>query len=127
MRLNDQEAGVHINNITLRILKQEYLSKYCNCGNCPPPIDRGLVRPVEPGTLSSFLFRADRFQGPDLGIGLASRETQGMTRPQFARYSLMRLGIGGKLRCVALKPELPYKLAPVEEVLALHSELRSPG
>jgi len=58
---------------------------------------------------------------------LQADERQGMTRPQFARYYLMRLGIGDELKRVALNPEFPYKLAPVEEVLELHPELRSPG
>ena len=68
------------------------------------------------------------------GVGLArlrrsagAEEGQGMTRPQFARYYLMRLGIGDDLKRVALNSESPYKLAPVEEVLELHPELRSPG
>jgi len=53
-------------------------------------------------------------------------ERQGMTRPQFARYYLMRLGIGDDLKRVALNPENPYKLASMEEVLALRPELRPP-
>ena len=47
-----------------------------------------------------------------------------MTRPQFARYYLMRLGIGDELKRVALNPQFPYRLASVEEVLALRPELR---
>jgi transposase len=57
---------------------------------------------------------------------LHEEERQGMTRPQFARYYLMRLGIGDELKRVALNPESPYKLAPVEEVLELRPELRPP-
>jgi hypothetical protein len=57
---------------------------------------------------------------------LHAGERQGMTRPQFARYYLMRLGIGNELKRVALNPEFPYRLAPVEEVLALRPELRPP-
>jgi transposase len=57
---------------------------------------------------------------------LDTEQRQGMTRPQFARYYLMRLGIGDDLKRVALNPEFPYKLAPVEEVLELHPELRPP-
>ena len=49
-----------------------------------------------------------------------------MTRPLFARYYLMRLGIGNELKRVALNPKFPYKLASVEEVLALWPELRPP-
>jgi transposase len=57
---------------------------------------------------------------------LHAGERQGMTRPQFARYYLMRLGIGNELRRVALNPEFPYKLASMEEVLALWPELHLP-
>jgi len=49
-----------------------------------------------------------------------------MTRPQFARYYLMRLGIGNELKRVALDPKYPHKLASVEEVLGLKPELRPP-
>jgi hypothetical protein len=49
-----------------------------------------------------------------------------MTRPQFARYYLMWLGIGNDLKRVALNPKFPYKLASVEEVLAIRPELRPP-
>lgn len=58
---------------------------------------------------------------------LHAEQRQGMTRPQFARYYLMRLGIGNELKRVALNPEFPYKLASTEEVLALRPELGSPG
>ena len=58
---------------------------------------------------------------------LQEEERQGMTRPQFARYYLMRLGIGHELKRVALNPEFPYRLAPVEEVLALRPELKPPA
>ena len=57
---------------------------------------------------------------------LDEEQRQGMTRPQFARYYLMRLGIGNELKRVALNPENPYKLASVEEVLALRPELLLP-
>ena len=53
-------------------------------------------------------------------------QRQGMTGPQFARYYLMRLGIGNDLKRVALNPKSPHKLASVEEVLALWPELRPP-
>jgi hypothetical protein len=49
----------------------------------------------------------------------APKSWNGMTRPQFARYYLMRLGIGNELKRVALNSEFPYKLASVEEVQAL--------
>jgi len=57
---------------------------------------------------------------------LGEKQRQGMTGPQFARYYLMRLGIGNELKRVALNPKFPYKLASVEEVLALWPELRPP-
>jgi transposase len=57
---------------------------------------------------------------------LDEEQRQGMTRPQFARYYLMRLGIGNELKRVALNPQFPYKLASVEEILALWPELRPP-
>lgn len=57
---------------------------------------------------------------------LQEEERQGMTRPQFARYYLMRLGIGSDLKRVALNPEFPYRLASEADVLALRPELRPP-
>jgi transposase len=57
---------------------------------------------------------------------LGEEQRQGLTGPQFARYYLMRLGIGNELKRVALNPKFPYKLASVEEVLALWPELRPP-
>jgi transposase len=57
---------------------------------------------------------------------LDKEQRQGLTRPQFARYYLMRLGIGHDLTRVALNPKFPYRLASMEDVLELHPELRSP-
>jgi transposase len=48
----------------------------------------------------------------------------GLTRQQFARYYLMRLGIGHDLTRVALTPKYPRKLASETEVLALRPELQ---
>ena len=48
-----------------------------------------------------------------------------MTRPQFARYYLMRLGLGDELQRVALNPQHPRRLAAVEQIQALFPELRS--
>jgi len=48
-----------------------------------------------------------------------------LTRPQFARYYLMRLGIGDELQRVALDPKHPHRLATVEQIQALFPELRS--
>ena len=47
----------------------------------------------------------------------------GLTRQQFARYYLMRLGIGHKLTRVALNPKYPRRLASEAELLALRPEL----
>lgn len=47
----------------------------------------------------------------------------GLTRQQFARYYLMRLGIGHDLTRIALDPKHPRKIASEEEVLALRPEL----
>lgn len=47
----------------------------------------------------------------------------GLTRQQFARYYLMRLGIGHDLTRIALNPKYPRRLASAAEVLALHPEL----
>jgi transposase len=48
-----------------------------------------------------------------------------LTRPQFARYYLMRLGIGDDLKRVALDPKHPHRLASVAEIQALFPELGS--
>lgn len=48
----------------------------------------------------------------------------GLTRQQFARYYLMRLGIGQDLTRIALDPKHPRRLASDAELLALRPELR---
>lgn len=48
----------------------------------------------------------------------------GLTRQQFARYYLMRLGIGHDLTRVALDPKHPRRLASEAELLALKPELQ---
>jgi len=48
----------------------------------------------------------------------------GLTRQQFARYYLMRLGIGHDLTRVALNPKYPRRLASEAEVLALRPDLQ---
>jgi len=50
---------------------------------------------------------------------------QGMTRQQFAKYGLLRLGLGRDLTRI-VKDGYPRRLAPTEEVLALRPELRPP-
>jgi transposase len=47
----------------------------------------------------------------------------GLTRQQFARYYLMRLGIGHDLTRIALNPKYPRKLASEAELLAIRPEL----
>ena len=47
----------------------------------------------------------------------------GLTRQQFARYYLMRLGIGHDLTRIALDPKHPRKLASEAELFALRPEL----
>jgi transposase len=47
----------------------------------------------------------------------------GLTRQQFARYYLMRLGIGHDLTRIALNPKYPRKLASEAELLALRPAL----
>lgn len=47
----------------------------------------------------------------------------GLTRQQFARYHLMRLGIGKDLTRIVLNPRYPCRLASEADVLALHPEL----
>jgi hypothetical protein len=50
---------------------------------------------------------------------------QGMTRQQFAKYGLLRLGIGQDLERIE-RGGYPRRLAPAEEVLALKPELAPP-
>jgi hypothetical protein len=47
----------------------------------------------------------------------------GLTRQQFARHYLMRLGIGGELEKIMLNPKYPRRLASEADVLALRPEL----
>jgi transposase len=49
---------------------------------------------------------------------------EGLTRQQFTRYYLMRLGIGHDLTRVALNPKYPRKIASEAELLALRPELQ---
>jgi transposase len=50
---------------------------------------------------------------------------QGMTRQQFAKYGLLRLGVGEHLTRI-VRDGLPRRIAPTEEVLAIRPELRPP-
>jgi len=47
----------------------------------------------------------------------------GLTRQQFARYYMMRLGIGHDLTRIALDPKHPRKISTEAELLALRPEL----
>jgi transposase len=48
----------------------------------------------------------------------------GLTRQQFTRYYLMRLGIGQDLTRIALDPKHPRKISSEAELLALRPELK---
>ncbi len=50
---------------------------------------------------------------------------QGLTRAQFAKYGLLRLGLGQELERIE-RGGYPRRLAPAEEVLALKPELAPP-
>ena len=50
---------------------------------------------------------------------------KGMTRQQFAKYGLLRLGIGQNITRI-VRNGIPRRLAPAEDVLALKPELRPP-
>jgi transposase len=50
---------------------------------------------------------------------------KGMTRQQFAKYGLLRLGIGWDITRI-VRNGIPRRLAPTVEVLALKPELRTP-
>jgi transposase len=56
---------------------------------------------------------------------LDDKARAGMTRPQFAKYGLLRLGIGQELERIE-RGGYPRRLAPTEEVLALKPELTPP-
>lgn len=50
----------------------------------------------------------------------------GMTRRQFAKYGLLRLGTGQHIERI-VRNGVPRRIAPSEEVLALKPDLRPPG
>ncbi len=56
---------------------------------------------------------------------MGEQARQGMTPQQFAKYGLLRLGIGQELTHI-VRDGYPRRLAPAEEVLALRPELRPP-
>jgi hypothetical protein len=60
------------------------------------------------------------------GWAMDEKARKGMTRQQFAKYGLLRLGIGQDLERI-VKGGVPRRIAPTEEILALKPELRPPG
>jgi hypothetical protein len=58
---------------------------------------------------------------------LNDKDRDGLTRQQFTRYYLMRLGIGHDLERITLNPRYPRRLASEAEVLALRPELKRTG
>ncbi len=50
-------------------------------------------------------------------------QRRNLSRPQFARYYLIRLGIGNDLKRIAIDPKHPHRLASVDEVQALFPDL----
>jgi transposase len=55
---------------------------------------------------------------------LSEADRDGLTRQQFTRYYLMKLGIGHDLKRIELNPRYPRRLASEAEVLALRPELK---
>jgi len=55
---------------------------------------------------------------------LSETDRDGLTRQQFTRYYLMRLGIGHNLEQIALNPRYKRNLTSEAEVLALRPELK---
>ena len=51
---------------------------------------------------------------------------RGMTRQQFVKYGLLRLGTGQDLTRIQ-RNGVPRRIAPTDEVLALDPDLRPPG
>jgi hypothetical protein len=54
-----------------------------------------------------------------------AKALHGLTRQQFAKYGLLRLGVGQDLTRI-VRSNLPRRIAPAEEVLKLKPELRPP-
>jgi hypothetical protein len=55
----------------------------------------------------------------------AAKHPHIQARQQFAKYGLLRLGVGQDLTRI-VRSHLPRRLAPSEEVLTLKPELRPP-
>ena len=54
-----------------------------------------------------------------------AKALNGLTRQQFAKYGLLRLGVGQEFTRI-VRSNLPRRIAPAEEVLKLKPELRPP-
>ena len=50
----------------------------------------------------------------------------GLSRQQFAKYGLLRLGVGQNLTRI-VRSNLPRRIAPADEVLSLRPDLKPPG
>jgi transposase len=55
---------------------------------------------------------------------LSEKDRDGLTRQQFTRYYMMKLGIGHELEQIALNPRYKRNLASEAELLALRPELK---
>lgn len=51
---------------------------------------------------------------------------KGLTRQQFVKYGLLRLGVGQDLTRI-VRSDLPRRIAPADEVLSLRPNLKPPG
>ena len=57
--------------------------------------------------------------------GLDEKARRGLSRPQFAKYGLLRLGVGTDITRI-VRSNLPRRIAPAKEVLELRPDLRPP-
>lgn len=57
--------------------------------------------------------------------GMDEKARRGLSRQQFAKYGLLRLGVGTDLTRI-VRSNLPRRIAPAEEVLTLRPDLRPP-
>lgn len=57
--------------------------------------------------------------------GMDEKARRGLSRPQFAKYGLLRLGVGTDITRI-VRSNLPRRIAPSEEVLKLRPDLKPP-
>jgi len=50
----------------------------------------------------------------------------GLTRQRFAKYGLLRFGVGQNLTCI-VRNGVPRRIAPAAEILALRPVLKPPS